>query len=443
MQSQKTLRTRQETRLSLLDKAALALLFLYVFSDIMGGAIRYYSVRFGMPMLAYVPPLLLLFALAPMFFAYLTTDGVTSTYLTVLVLFSVAVIFGVFNLGNASQVEFGFWTVVPFLYGIVVLPAFLRAWTRVVPYAVFLWALVVGGVLINAFHPWPWIGFGYQLGATEIHASRAWDTEGFLRLPGFSVASFFAGPQILLVALFLRETLRTRWWIPMWVLSGIAIILTTSKTPLVIFIFFSVFWFFFRGKIRSRWRLVPMASAFLAVALPFSMLLLTGDWLPPIRSELWKMLISSFTARMKLGWPVWIRMAVEHGNWILGRGLGGIGTAQEHFEPWLFSPSDNMAVYVYATFGLLGLALMLLYGWKASRSCGDGPAGRFFFFIACVLMLGATTLSIMDASLLGVAFGLSLRYFQEVAPQARVRVPVRRMQRVGPIAPGNSQPQCT
>jgi hypothetical protein len=445
VQSKKTLRTRQVAELPLWDRVALALLFIYVLSDVMGGAARYYSVHFGAPWLPYLPTLALLLALAPMFFAYAVTEGISSTYLTVLVLFGVAATFGVFNLGNASQVEFGFWTLVPFLYGIVVLPSIMRGWRRLIPYAVLLWTLAVAGVLINFFHSWPWIGFEYQVGAASIHASRFWNTGGlnFLRLPGFSEASFFVAPQILLLAVFLRETLPRRWRIPMWALSGLAILLTTSKTAIITFILFSALWILFRGAIRPSWRLIPMAAACLDIALPFSMLLVKIEWLTTAHSKIWSLLIVSFVARMELGWPDWIRMAVRHGNWILGRGLGGIGPAQAHFEPWLFSPSDNMAVFVFASFGLLGLVWMLHYGWKASRLPIDGPMGRFFFLTACVVLLGGVTLSVMDATALGLAFGVSLRYIQEQTEKVRSRAPARHRQRLGPLGTGSSQPACT
>lgn len=444
MLSKKKVKTPKIAELPLLDRAALALLFLFVLSDVLGGAIRYYSVHFGLPWLPYFPALLLLIALAPMFFAYLVSEGITSTYLSLFALFGVAAAFGVFNLGNASQVEFGFWTLVPFLYGIVVLPSVMRAWQRLVPYALLLWALAVAGVLINFFHSWPWIGFEYQVGAASVHASRLWNTGGlnFFRLPGFSEASFFVAPQLLLLALFLRETIESRWRILMWVLSGLALLLTTSKTAVLTFVILSAFWAIYRGAIRRSMRLIPVLAGGLVIALPFSMLLVRKDWLATIHTKFGATLLASLLLRMQLGWPEWIRMAARHGNWILGRGLGGIGPAQAHFEPWLFSPSDNMAVYVFATFGLMGLVWMLHYARKASQSAIDNPVGRFFFFAACVILLGGLTMSVMDATALGLVFGASLRYFQERTDMFPVRVHLRSRQMLDPIRPGDSQPEC-
>ena len=397
------------------ERIALSLLFLFLANDILGGAIRYYSVQFGVPWLAYTPGFLIALALLPMFVAYLLSEGVTSTYLTVFVLVAVSGTYGVFNLGNPAQVGYGLWSLVPFLLGLMVLPSFARRWQDFSTYALSLWAVAVTGILINYFHTWPWIGFEYKLGTMEISASRLWRIDQFdlFRLPGFSEASYFAAPQILIFALFLRETTPKRVWVPVWILSGPAIALTTSKTLIAIFVLFSLLWLWFRGNIPRYLRVVPVFAACLAILLPFAMLLVSLDWLVSMRSPLSQGLISTFVERMEVGWPEWIRMIVDHGNPIFGRGLGGIGTAQLHFEPALFSPSDNIAVFIYATFGVFGLVMLFSYARKASRSIPDCGIDRFFFYSACVVLLGGTTLSVMDASLLGLTFGASFRYFQE------------------------------
>lgn len=406
----------------LFDCIALALLAIFLLNDIMGGAIRYYAVQFGLPWLAYMPAILMIVALAPMFMAYVASEGVTSTYLTVFALLAISSTYGVFNLGSWGQVCYGFWSLVPFLTGIVVVPAFVRSWKTLLPYALGLWVLAVAGVLINYFHTWPWIGFEYQLGAMSVSASRLWhiDQFGLFRLPGFSQASYFVAPQILILALFLRETLTKRYWIAIWISSGVAIALTTSKTLVLVFFIFSLFWFFSTNRIPRLLQLMPLIAAAFAVLLPFSMLFVSLNWLSTIQSPISEGLVATFIERMEVGWPEWIRMIIDHGNPLLGRGLGGIGTAQQHFEPALFSPSDNIAVFVYATFGVLGLAVLFSYARKASRASPNSASARFFLYSACVVLLGGTTLSVMDASLLGLTFGASLRYFEEAQSVLRL-----------------------
>jgi hypothetical protein len=440
MPSTGTTKTRESTELPLFDRVALTLLFLFSLTEVLNGAIRYYAAQNGFSWLPYLPHVLLFAALAPMSLAYLAGDGVTSTYLIVSILFGVAATFGVFNLGNASQVEFGLWILVPFLYGVVALPSVVRGWRRLIPYVFLLWVLAVAGVLINLFHMWPWIGFGYQVGATSVEASRLWHTAGvsFARLPGFSTGSYFVAVQILILALFLRQTLRRKVGIPMWFLSGVAIVLTTSKTTIAIYLFLSIMHLFERGPTRRSWRLIPFAAAAFDILLPFSMFLVKLDWVDSIQSPTVSLLLWSFADRLQVAWPQWILMIVERGNMLLGRGLGGIGAAQQYFEPAIYSPADNIAVYLYGTFGVLGLIALLIYGWKASRLRIDSPHGRFFFLCACVVLLGGATTSVLEGAFTAMAFGVSLRFLQERTVGERRRVSSSRKKEIAQTSLGES-----
>lgn len=421
------LKTQKADELPLSDAIALLLLFFFLLTEVLGGAIRYYAVQFHMTWLPYFPHLLLVLALVPMFFFYLASEGVTSTYLAVFALFSVGIVYGVFNLNSASQVEFGFWIFAAFLYGIVALPAMIHGWRGLTPYVLILWAIAVAGVLINFFHAWPWIGLEYQVGANSIQASRLWriGTLNVARLPGFSRASFAAALQILISCVFLSGTLRRKWWIPVWAFSGAAIALTTSKVAIVIFVLFSISRAFRRNCPRPFWRRVVVALVCLDILLPFSMLFIRLDWLRGIRAHLWVVLIASFVARMQQGWPIWLHMIVEHGNVFLGRGLGGIGSAQRYFEPALYSPGDNIAVYLYGTFGVLGLFLLCMYARNAARVRVNGQVGRFFFLCACLVLLDGITVNVLEGPFIALIFGASLRYLQESPLRATSPLPGR------------------
>lgn len=427
--------------LPLFDRAALTLLFLFVLTDVLSGAIRYYAVQLHLAWLPYLPHLLLAASLLPLFFVYLVSEGVNQTFLTVLVLFGSALLYGTLNLNSAIQVEFGLWIFVPFLYGIVALPAIIRGWRKMIPYALALWALAVLGVLINLFYSWPWVGFEYQVGATSIEASRLWTTAGihFTRLPGFSGASFSAGLQLLISSVFLSGILRRKWWIPVWVLSGVAIVLTTSKTPLLIFILFSITRVFRKIPRRKFWRYVPLALACFDILLPFSMLLFRADWLDSALPPLWNTLILSVFDRFQL-WPEWLHMIVMHGSLSLGRGMGGIGAAQQYFEPALYSPGDNIAVYIYGTFGALGIIFLLVYGWGAARIRVNGQIGRFFFLCTCLVLLEGATVNIVEGGFLAMVFGASFRYLQDFKMAIPLRV-TQRCQRTSDLArPDGSRP---
>lgn len=410
-------RRRKGPRLPLFDRITLLLLFIFLVSNFLGGAIRYYAAAHGFAWVAYLPHLLLALGLVPLLVRYLSGDGVTSTYAAIFALFGVGVIYGLLNLNSADQVIFGVWVLVAFLFGVVALPAVVRGWRRLKPYVLLLWGLALVGVLINVFYQWPWVGFEYQVGTTSIEASRLWTVAGLsiVRLPGFSRASFNAAVQILVPALFLREiVIERRWWIPMWILSGVAIVLTTSKSVIGAYLLFSLMWFFYSGRIRPSWRAIPTFMASFDILLPFSTLFVKPDWLSSIRRmPVGMMLIGSFAERLEIEWPAWIKMTVAHGSAILGRGVGGIGSATVYFEPALINAGDNLAVYLYGAFGILGLALLWLYGWKASCMRTESDVSRFLFFCVCLVLLKGLTEGVMEGPTTAVVFGMSLRYALE------------------------------
>jgi uncharacterized membrane protein len=95
--------TTKDAELPFFDRAALALLFFFLLTEVLGGAIRYYAVQSGLVWLPYLAHLLLAMAIGPMFFIYLLSEGVTSTYLTILLLFSVGTAYGIYNLNSVSR----------------------------------------------------------------------------------------------------------------------------------------------------------------------------------------------------------------------------------------------------------------------------------------------------------------------------------------------------
>lgn len=421
-------RPRGCIKVPLHDRVALALLLFFLLTDVLGGAVRYFAVWFHLAWLPYMPHLLLAISVVPLFLVYVLSEGVTSTYLVVFVLLGVGAGYGVLNLTSARQVEFGLWVLVSFLYGIVVLPAIVRGWRKLVPYVLVLWALGVVGIFINVFHQWPWAGFEYQVGSTVIQATRLWKTAGssVVRLAGFGRSSSDTADQILFSALFLRLLLpQRRWWMPIWLLSGVAIALTTSKAQLAAYLLLSVMWFFYHGAIRSSWRLIPICAAFVDILLPFSMTYIKVDWLSSVRrSAMSMMLAGSFVERLQITWPRWIEVSVAHGSALLGRGLGGVGSATAYFQPALLNAGDNVAVYLYGAFGILGLMVLILYGWKASRIRGVGDVSPFFFLCTCVVLVQGLTSGIMEGPITAIVFGMSLRY--------ALQSPMHVTQHVGP-----------
>ena len=76
---------------------------------------------------------------------------------------------------------------------------------------------------------------------------------------------------------------------------------------------------------------------------------------------------TSFDMRIVRTWP-------EAWEWILhnevfpfGVGLGGIGGAQRFYAANFFNPSDNLFIFLYANFGLMGIVYL---AWTSSMWLG-------------------------------------------------------------------------
>jgi len=429
MLSKKTLKPRENAGTPLFDKAALALLFLLLLTDVLDGAIRYWALQLHLLWLPYLPRFLMALVLGPMLLVRVAGEGLNFMYVALLSLFTLAAIQGVFNLGNTGQVEFGLWVLLPFLYGVVVAESIIRNWKKLIPYAVLLWVLAEAGVCINYFHSWPWAGLDYQLGATEVNAGHLWQTGGIQidRLTGFTRSWFEAAIQILFLAIFLRSALRKHWWIPVWILSGGAIVLTTTKTTIVAFLLFSALWVFWRRGISKPWGALLIMLVCLDVVLPLSLFFTQEYRLGEDRSPAVHLVVASLIARVQQEWPEALSMIATRGGPILGRGMGGIGSAQSFFEPAIQNGGENVALFLYGYFGLLGVVFLLAYAWKASRMSRNGRIGEFVFCCACVVLLEGAAMSVLEASLfLSLAFGVSLWYAQKMAGAYSYVFPHRR-----------------
>jgi len=107
--------------------------------------------------------------------------------------------------------------------------------------------------------------------------------------------------------------------------------------------------------------------ALLAVALP----LVTAGLLASSDGGVFS--IASFAMRITRTWPEAWTWIANHEVFPFGVGLGGIGGAQRFYAPNFFNPSDNLFVYLYANFGLPGLAYL---GWVVSLALRQPPSRR-------------------------------------------------------------------
>jgi len=122
----------------------------------------------------------------------------------------------------------------------------------------------------------------------------------------------------------------------------------------------------------------------------------------------------SLFLRIAYTWPEAWRWITQHQMLLFGVGLGGIGGPQRLYAPDFFNPSDNIALLLYAYFGIfaflyLGLVLSLVFNPVAGRMDRVIPA---LAVLAFILGYGAVLSVIEDQSaslFLGAAIGVLWR----------------------------------
>jgi hypothetical protein len=138
--------------------------------------------------------------------------------------------------------------------------------------------------------------------------------------------------------------------------------------------------------------------------------------------------LSSMLDRATTMWPgAFALIADDHSwlEWLLGRGLGGIGQAQSISEPEA-NAADNLFVYLYVTFGVtcvvFGMAIFSRFR-AVYREKGDRFV-LFFALAATVLTLGLAVNvieSVVPALALGILAGKSCNAGEAANALRRVR----------------------
>lgn len=375
------------------------------------GALRYYAARAGMPWAVYAKDAVLLLALGL---------GILHTGLTNLRLgpfwivagFAVAgTVVGVLLLPDLRQPLFAAKTWLPLVAGTAVASALDLRSRFFVRACALLWLAAVAGVVVTVLWNAPWIGFTYDVGGVALEGSREWTIGETSRAPGFSRASFDAAMQcIFFGAVAAGASRRLLPGALVWLGSAAAAYFTLSRSAmigLVVAIGLHVFVSATRGSQRVA-KVSVFALAVLVAALPFAAQVYfrdiagTGDT-TTVTS------LSSFEERALQTWPDGLALASREGNWLTGRGLGGIGVAQQFFEPDLFNPGDNFFVYLWGAFGAGGVLLLAYVPWRVLRA--HVPLSRnqrvAIVAIGAFLAIGLT-LNGIEAAIASLFLGLAL-----------------------------------
>lgn len=425
---------------------ALVLIVLYVFlvTEVMAGPLRYYLSEAGAAWLIYLPKGLIVTALLGILLAKLYLARISGLTFGVALLFAVYVGIGAWFTESLVQPAFGAFSLLPLIYAMHTEPALIRFGERILSYVGVLWFAAAVGVAADYFWDLPWTGVGYQLLDAEVESSREWTTFGIERLAGFARASFEAADQLLLLSLPL--VVLARWKtikLVIWVAAGVLIILTTTKKTIAVYALLTVLlpivsFGIFPSLMKRLFSVgLPILVAAIGIGLPVSALLI--DYRLNLDSLVSQVLFASLEDRLTVVWPASFALALEHGSALFGRGIGGIGAAQNYFELWRYMPGDNLYLYLYVTFGIFTFVFIAIYVARIIRLTPEAdPWDRVVWLTGvAILMSGWATNCIespLIATLIGITFAYAYRHSKRTAMPDHLILSRRRISLIRAIA---------
>lgn len=416
----------QQAKLQRGDSFILLTLFIFLVFEVLQGPLRYYLSLMGGVFLAYAPKGLMLLAFFALVIRTLWTLRLNKVVLMTAAAFALFMAVGAYCTHSIAQPLMGVFSLMPMLFSIVAEPSFSRFGERIRPYVLALWLCAAVGVGYNYFHSMPWTGFTYQLGDAEVEASRDWSYFGVERVAGFARASFEAAAQLLVLGLACSILLRHKSLaFIVWITTGALIAVTTTKTTLGLYFFLTILLPMVVPRLAPRFlkravgALLPFILALVGVLLPVSTLLSKVG--SSFANQDSGTLFASFGIRLAQMWPDTFTMIFSHGSVLLGRGLGGIGAAQKIFEPDIYSPADNVYLYLYATFGVFALAIIWVFTRSVSRLKFAGNRMTMLFWLMGIsIMMEGWTVSCIEGGTMAVVMGLTVAFSTRLNKSTRL-----------------------
>jgi len=377
---------------------------------VLAGPLRMSLSAAGLAPLIYVPNLMLMLAIGWQLLAEPRERGFTALHLIALLLPCFALAVGL-QFVPPVQAAMGLYVLLPFWFGVTCAPVLLARWKSVKPVVPWLWLVVVGGVLANQVVEYPWEGFGYSVGDLDVEGSRQWYANGGVkRVAGFARASFDAAVQVQVAGILLTLQLRNPVLrLLVWSLTAAAIVPTNSKGVLLVIVVLTPIVLLRRALPESPLRALPALFGAIGLALPLSTLLYTFN--AQFRDATLAAATYSFYDRLNYMWPEAWALLADKGSLLLGRGVGGIGTAQTYFEPGLFNAGDNVFMYWFVVFGwfaLPGFALLLVRTLRI-RPHHDAAQMRLYCLTLATLVYGTMT-NIVENAVSALVCGIVVRW---------------------------------
>jgi hypothetical protein len=380
------------------------------------GPLRYGLAKSGFPNALYLRDAVAVIAIAFIFFRSLLTRGwIEPCIAFVLCILLFHFLLGLFFDLPLFQALFGFKVFVALVFGVAVCPILERRFSLLLGILAVFFLISVLGIFVNYIvQKMPWEGLNYETAFGMVAGTREWWIPGGIRrLPGLSRTSFDAA-MIVGISGFTCMLLFKRVWLRLLIaaIALMAIILTTTKGMNQAFLIITL-WMLFRNRpvFLPMGRLLVFTLLALAVALPSVVVFF--DIGNAVMKQDVPFLLTSLWDRFSWMWPKAFDLMTEPENYILGNGLGSIGTPQSYGQDYRqLNAADNIFVFTFVIFGPLSLLYLCYPAWRVLRSpdCGDITIWVIGFLIICY-GYGLTTNMLEQpffSALLGMVFGWAL-----------------------------------
>ena len=381
---------------------------IFLLSQVCYGPFRFFMAKFGLQGFVYFPKTLLLIMIL---FMFLTMRRVSKIFVIGITIIVLSTAWAMVDLPSVEQSLFGVWIIIPLLYGLLFsrhLFDDMAAYKSI--FFIFL-VITLAGVFINIFVHYPWTGATFQINGETIYIARQWWALGINRIGGFSAASFDAAMQIIFFMVWLMFALKSELIkFLLWMISGLAITMTTTKGIVGAYIILS--FFFASGRLfnhnliwRQCWTFIIGINVCALLLMPLSTIFIHYD--PVVRGYVDRFIFASFGDRLNYTWPASFNLLHGVLRWMIGRGIGGIGTPQTYFEPTNALPADNLYVYLAVDLGPIAAAIMLV-GIYVKISGTFLLKNNALMPLLIILFSYGMVSNIIEAPILSLALGIAI-----------------------------------
>jgi hypothetical protein len=338
------------------DKSTLVVLVAIslILTETFSGALRFYFDKAGLSALLYLPKVgcLALFALE-----LLTLKAGRLVWVGMLLLL-LSGSWAMLNGASFSNVAFSLFLFGPLLFGMACSDHLLHR--KRLLYWVIAGCLIASliGLLLDKYTTVPWKGYSYTVGNTELAANTAWADDEADRLAGFTRVSNALSILIAIFCLYLMSFTRSRVMFAILCVVGFySIVLTTSKAPAAAFVITLILLAF----TRLRWTSTTIFVGIVAIGMFLPILSLLHNFDP--NGITTGDSLSSLYDRLVNTWPKLVYYMHSESYSLTGAGLGMFGSSQVLFPvpgAGLLTGSDSSLMYLWGTFGVVGIALYVL-----------------------------------------------------------------------------------